>query len=221
MTPKVKAQKTRLSNYLVKELGAKLVKSLSTESEYFTIGDIKIRISDHTSGHNNKLSILIPFNDPNSFIIESNYIISILHSLKEVKAFLHSLLFAQRLYQESLGGNVMSKLSEAQEEMSKLKESIYLLKTRNVELESMVGTRNKAIAELAERAKAAEELALSDPQNVVEKRATILNIGDIAEDAVVIQGKAYSLRSFPGNFRRKLTNVILNTGKLIPLCSNK
>lgn len=35
MIPKVKAQKTRLSNYLVKELGAKLQKSQSTESEYY------------------------------------------------------------------------------------------------------------------------------------------------------------------------------------------
>lgn len=122
MISKVKAQKTRLTNYLVKELGAKVIsKSKSTESEYYELGKLKIRISDHTSHNYHKgINIFIPFNDPNTFIIENNYTISVLKSLKEVKAFLHSLIFIYGTYKELLNSDISKELLILQEKVDSL-----------------------------------------------------------------------------------------------------
>jgi hypothetical protein len=101
MTPQVKAQKTRLGNYLTKELGATVIHSQTTSSDYYMLEDIKIRISDHTGAKDTGMvNIYIPFNDPNSFIVENNFTISIIHSLRDVKAFIHSLMFTESMYKE-------------------------------------------------------------------------------------------------------------------------
>lgn len=216
MLSKVKAQKTRLSNYLVKELGAKRKKSKSTSSEYFEINNIKIRISDHTTKHCNEyLNIYIPFNDCDTFVVDNNFTISILKSLKEVKSFLHSLLFITNIYKGSLSEDYEQKLLSQEKEIQKLHQDLELFMIRNKELENMIDTRNKAITELAARAKAAEELALSDPKNIVSK-ATILNKGDFIGDTIIIDGKAYSLKLFPFSFKTKIHNIIANT-KIEPL----
>lgn len=206
MTPKVKAQKTRLSNYLVKELGAKLQKSQSTESEYYQLGPIKVRISDHTTRRNNQaLNIFIPFNDPNTFIVENNYTISVLKSLKEVKAFLHSLIFIHELYAESLN-------LDLQQELTSTKKEVDRLTVRNTELESMVETRNNAIDEFAKRAKVAEELVLGDPDTAIQSKYIF------AGNVITIGGISYSMEHFPANFITKARNIIANSaGKIIPL----
>lgn len=206
MTPKVKAQKTRLSNYLVKELGAKLQKSQSTESEYYQLGPIKVRISDHTTRRNNQaLNIFIPFNDPNTFIVENNYTISVLKSLKEVKAFLHSLIFIHELYAESLNLDLQQELTSAKKEVDRLT-------VRNTELESMVETRNNAIDELAKRVKVAEELVLGDPDTAIQSKYMF------AGNVITIGGVSYSMEHFPANFITKARNIIANSaGKIIPL----
>lgn len=206
MTPKVKAQKTRLSNYLVKELGAKLQKSQSTESEYYQLGPIKVRISDHTTRRNNQaLNIFIPFNDPNTFIVENNFTISILKSLKEVKAFLHSLIFIHELYAESLNLDLQQELTATKKEVDKLT-------IRNTELESMVTTRNNAIDELAKRVKVAEDLVLSDPDTAIQSKYMF------AGNVITLGGISYSMEHFPANFITKAKNVIANSaGKITPL----
>lgn len=206
MTPKVKAQKTRLSNYLVKELGAKLQKSQSTESEYYQLGSIKVRISDHTTRRNNQaLNIFIPFNDPNTFIVENNFTISVLKSLKEVKAFLHSLIFIHELYAESLNLDLQQELTTAKKEIDKLT-------VRNNELESMVTTRNKAIDELSKRVKVAEELVLNDPDKAVQRQHMF------AGDVITLAGISFSMKHFPANFITKAKNIIANSaGKINPL----
>lgn len=206
MTPKVKAQKTRLSNYLVKELGAKLQKSQSTESEYYQLGPVKVRISDHTTRRNNQaLNIFIPFNDPNTFIVENNFTISILKSLKEVKAFLHSLIFIHELYAESLNLDLQQELTATKKEVDKLT-------IRNTELESMVTTRNNAIDELAKRVKVAEDLVLSDPDTAIQSK--YMFVGNV----ITLGGVSYSMEHFPANFITKAKNVIANSaGKIIPL----
>lgn len=195
MTPKVKAQKTRLSKYLVNELGAKLQKSLSTDSEYYQLGPVQVRISDHTTRRNNKaLNIFIPFNDPNTFIVENNYTISVLKSLKEVKAFLHSLIFIHGLYAESLKTDIQQELVE-----TKLKSDA--LEIRNAELEKMVLTRNAAIDELSRRVKQAEEALLGDPE-----RSKYFFAGNV----ITIGGVSYSMEKFPEPFIAKAMNVIKN-----------
>lgn len=206
MTPKVKAQKTRLSNYLVKELGAKLQKSQSTESEYYQLGPVKIRISDHTTRRNNQaINIFIPFNDPNTFMVENNYTISVLKSLKEVKTFLHSLIFIHELYAEAFKTDV-------HQELSKVKNDLDELKVRNAELESMVETRNNAIDELSRRAKAAETIALSDP----EKASSLQYM--FAGNVITLSGISYSMDQFPSNFVTKARNIVANSsGKIKPL----
>lgn len=209
MLPKVKAQKTRLSKFLTQELGATYKKSESSNSEYFEINTIRIRISDHTTRKNNEyLNIFIPFNDPNSFIIEYNYTISILKSLKEVKTFLHSLLYIQDLYRDSLNESYEEKISKQSDEIEKLREEIESLRLANYRYKTMIDTRNKAIVELSKRAKEAEELALSDPQNVVKKRAKILNSVDITEDSILLKGKIYPLQYFGQSFKNKINNII-------------
>lgn len=204
MTPKVKAQKTRLSNYLVKELGAKLKKSQSTESEYYQLGSLNIRISDHTTRKNNKaLNIFIPFNDPNTFIVENNYTISVLKSLKEVKAFLHSLIFIQELYAEVLNTDAISELAEA-------RNSIDQLTLRNEELTEMVSHRNKAISELSSRIRVAEELILADPDSSTKYM--------FAGNVITLGGISYPMDNFPANFITKARNIISNSaGKIKPL----
>lgn len=215
MLAKVKAQKTRLSNFLTKELGASLVKSQSTESEYFQLGPISIRISDHSYRRDNDhLNIFIPFNDSNSFIIENNFTISILKSLKEVKVFLQSLLFISKIHQESLNTNYEKQLIKQREEISKLNHEIEFTRLKNEELAKSIASRNLIIVELHEKIKAAEDLALRDSKNVVEKRATILNAGDITEDSVVIDRKIYPLKYFDFSFQTKMHNVINNTKEL-------
>lgn len=206
MTPKVKAQKTRLSNYLVKELGAKLQKSQSTESEYYQLGPIKVRISDHTTRRNNQaLNIFIPFNDPNTFIVENNFTISVLKSLKEVKAFLHSLIFIHELYAESLNLDLQQELTTAKKEIDKLT-------VRNNELGSMVTTRNKAIDELSKRVKVAEELVLNDPDKAIQSEYMF------AGNVITLAGISYSMKHFPANFITKARNIIANSaGKINPL----
>lgn len=206
MTPKVKAQKTRLSNYLVKELGAKLQKSQSTESEYYQLGPIKVRISDHTTRRNNQaLNIFIPFNDPNTFIVENNFTISVLKSLKEVKAFLHSLIFIHELYAESLNLDLQQELTTAKKEIDKLT-------VRNNELGSMVTTRNKAIDELSKRVKVAEELVLNDPDKAIQSKYMF------AGNVITLAGISYSMEHFPANFITKARNIIANSaGKINPL----
>lgn len=209
MLPKVKAQKTRLNKFLTQELGATYKKSESSNSEYFEINTIRIRISDHTTRKNNEyLNIFIPFNDPNSFIIEYNYTISILKSLKEVKTFLHSLLYIQDLYRDSLNESYEEKISKQSDEIEKLREEIESLRLANYRYKTMIDTRNKAIVELSKRAKEAEELALSDPQNVVKKRAKILNSVDITEDSILLKGKIYPLQYFDQSFKNKINNII-------------
>lgn len=206
MTPKVKAQKTRLSNYLVKELGAKLQKSQSTESEYYQLGPIKVRISDHTTRRNNQaLNIFIPFNDPNTFIVENNFTISVLKSLKEVKAFLHSLIFIHELYAESLNLDLQQELTTAKKEIDKLT-------VRNNELGSMVTTRNKAIDELSKRVKVAEELVLNDPDKAIQSEYMF------SGNVITLAGISYSMKHFPANFITKARNIIANSaGKINPL----
>lgn len=206
MTPKVKAQKTRLSNYLVKELGAKLQKSQSTESEYYQLGPIEVRISDHTTRRNNQaLNIFIPFNDPNTFIVENNFTISVLKSLKEVKAFLHSLIFIHELYAESLNLDLQQELTTAKKEIDKLT-------VRNNELGSMVTTRNKAIDELSKRVKVAEELVLNDPDKAIQSEYMF------AGNVITLAGISYSMKHFPANFITKARNIIANSaGKINPL----
>lgn len=195
MTPKVKAQKTRLSKYLVKELGAKLQKSQSTDSEYYQLGPVQVRISDHTTRRNNKaLNIFIPFNDPNTFIVENNYTISVLKSLKEVKAFLHSLIFIHEMYAESFKTDIQQELTE-----TKLQRDA--LEIRNTELEHMVLTRNAAIDELSRRAKQAEDALLSDPE-----KSKYLFAGNV----ITISGVSYSMDKFPSPFITKAINVIKN-----------
>lgn len=212
MLAKVKAQKTRLSNFLTKELGASLIKSQSTESEYFQLGPISIRISDHSYRRDNDhLNILIPFNDANSFIIENNFTISILKSLKEVKVFLQSLLFVSKISQESLNTN---QLIKQREEISKLNHEIEFVRLKNEELSKSIASRNLIIVELSEKVKAAENLALSNPKNVVEKRATILNAGDIIEDSIIINRKIYPLKYFDQPFKNKINNIIENRKEL-------
>lgn len=215
MLAKVKAQKTRLSNFLTKELGASLIKSQSTESEYFQLGPISIRISDHSYRRDNDhLNILIPFNDANSFIIENNFTISILKSLKEVKVFLQSLLFVSKIGQESLNTNYGSQLIKQREEISKLNHEIEFVRLKNEELSKSIASRNLIIVELSEKVKAAENLALSNPKNVVEKRATILNAGDIIEDSIIINRKIYPLKYFDQPFKNKINNIIESTKAL-------
>lgn len=206
MIPKVKAQKTRLSNYLVKELGAKLQKSQSTESEYYQLGPIKVRISDHTTRRNNQaLNIFIPFNDPNTFIVENNFTISVLKSLKEVKAFLHSLIFIHELYAESLNLDLQQELTTAKKEIDKLT-------VRNNELGSMVTTRNKAIDELSKRVKVAEELVLNDPDKAIQSEYMF------SGNVITLAGISYSMKHFPANFITKARNIIANSaGKINPL----
>lgn len=206
MIPKVKAQKTRLSNYLVKELGAKLQKSQSTESEYYQLGPIKVRISDHTTRRNNQaLNIFIPFNDPNTFIVENNFTISVLKSLKEVKAFLHSLIFIHELYAESLNLDLQQELTTAKKEIDKLT-------VRNNELGSMVTTRNKAIDELSKRVKVAEELVLNDPDKAIQSEYMF------SGNVITLAGISYSMKHFPDNFITKARNIIANSaGKINPL----
>lgn len=206
MIPKVKAQKTRLSNYLVKELGAKLQKSQSTESEYYQLGPINVRISDHTTRRNNQaLNIFIPFNDPNTFIVENNYTISVLKSLKEVKAFLHSLIFIHELYAESFNLDLRQELIASKKEVDRLA-------IRNSELESMVETRNKAIDELAKRAKVAEKLVLGDPDAATQSKYMF------AGNVITLGGISYSMDHFPSNFITKARNIIANSsGKINPL----
>lgn len=104
------------------------------------------------------MNIFIPFNDPNTFIVENNYTISVLKSLKEVKAFLHSLIFIQELYAEVLNTDAISELADA-------RNSIDQLTLRNEELTEMVGHRNKAISELSSRIRVAEELILAGPDS--------------------------------------------------------
>lgn len=204
MIPKVKAQKTRLSNYLVKELGAEFKKSQSTESEYYQLGSLAIRISDHTTRKNNKaLNIFIPFNDPNTFIVENNYTISVLKSLKEVKAFLHSLIFIQELYSEVLNTDAISKLAEA-------RTSIDRLTLRNEELTEMVHNRNTAISELSSRIKVAEKLLLADPDSS--------NKYMLAGNVITLGGISYPMDDFPASFITKAKNVIAHSsGKIKPL----
>lgn len=215
MLAKVKAQKTRLSNFLTKELGASLVKSQSTESEYFQLGPISIRISDHSFRRDNDhLNILIPFNDANSFIIENNFTISVLKSLKEVKAFLQSLLFVSKIHQESLNTSYESQLIKQREEISKLNHEIEFVRLKNEELSKSIASRNLIIVKLSEKVKAAEDLALSNPKNVVEKRATILNAGDIIEDSIIINRKIYPLKYFDQSFKNKINNIIKSTKAL-------
>lgn len=215
MLAKVKAQKTRLSNFLTKELGASLIKSQSTESEYFQLGPISIRISDHSYRRDNDhLNILIPFNDANSFIIENNFTISILKSLKEVKVFLQSLLFISKIGQESLNTNYGNQLIKQREEISKLNHEIEFVRLKNEELSKSIASRNLIIVELSEKVKAAENLALSNPKNVVEKRATILNAGDIIEDSIIINRKIYPLKYFDQSFKNKINNIIESTKAL-------
>lgn len=206
MTPKVKAQKTRLSNYLVRELGAKFQKSQSTESEYYQLGPIKIRVSDHTTRRGNQaLNIFIPFNDPNTFIVENNYTISVLKSLKEVKAFLHSLIFIHELYAESLNLDLEQELAAAKKEIDRVS-------ARNAELESMIETRNRAIDELANRAKVAEKLVLSDPDSAIKSRYMF------AGNVITLGGVSYSMEHFPANFITKIRNIIASSsGKINPL----
>lgn len=73
----------------MENLGAKELRVASTGSEYYTLGNLNIRVSDHSSSTSNKyLNIYIPFNDPSIFIIENNHIMSTLRSLKEVKSLL-------------------------------------------------------------------------------------------------------------------------------------
>lgn len=204
MTPKVKAQKTRLSNYLVRELGAKLQKSQSTASEYYQLGPVKIRISDHTSRRNNSaLNIFIPFNDPNTFIVENNFTISVLKSLKEVKAFLHSLIFIQELYAESFN-------SDTQQELAEARSTIDALTARNSELGQMVAVRNNAINELSTRVKTAEAAVLGD----LEATSKYMYAGNV----ITINGVSYPMDKFPSNFIDKARNIINNSqGKILPL----
>ena len=217
MLPKVKAQKTRLSKFLTQELGATCKKSQTTNSEYFELNTIKIRISDHTKRRSDEysyLNIFIPFNDPNTFIIENNFTISVLKSLKEVKTFLHSLLYIQEVYRNSLNEDYETKIQNQARHLAMFEDKIRMLKSDISRYEEMIETRNKAIVELSKRAKKAEELALSDPQNVVEKRAIILNAGDITEDSILLKGKVYPLRYFDQPFKNKMNNIIRNNAIL-------
>ena len=204
MTSKVKAQKTRLSNYLVKELGAKFRKSQSTESEYYELSSFSIRISDHTMRRNDHdLNIFIPFNDPNTFIVESNYTISVLKSLKEVKIFLHSLIFIQELWTTTLQSDCYQSSIEVNEKVARLVERIN-------ELEKMVETRNEAINILAERARLAEEAVLKDPNAIARHR--LLRAGSL----ITINGINYPMHEFPETFRQKIKNIIISN-KIKPL----
>lgn len=187
MLSKVKAQKTRLSNYLINELGAKRKTSNSTESEYFKLGSLSIRISDHTARSKDEyINIFIPFNDPNSFIIENNYTISILKSLKEVKNFLYCLIFITEQYKEILNLDIHQELAETK---SKVDDLII----RNKELEKMVKVRNEAIENLSKRVNIAEAVIFSNP-----------NLTDI----IITKGKRYSLNKFPQSFLDKARNII-------------
>jgi hypothetical protein len=133
LTSQVKAQKTRLRNYLVKELGAKVTQSTSTVSEYYELqGNINIRISDHTGSREvGMINIYIPFNDPNSFILENNYTICIIKSLKDLKAFISSLIFVDMMHQEIYKLDIYKELMQTAEnfkvlikENARLKEKI-------------------------------------------------------------------------------------------------
>lgn len=196
MIPKVKAQKTRLSKYLVNDLGAELQKSKSTESEYYKLGSMKIRIADHTTRRNNQaINIFIPFNDPNTFIIENNYTISVLKSLKEVKSFLHSLIFIQELYANALS-------IDLQQEILEHNRIIEELQVRNAELENMVDIRNNAISELSQRVRIAEGIISEDPNKV-----SIMNY-KFAGNVITISGISYPMDHFPNTFIGKAKNII-------------
>lgn len=214
MLPKVKAQVTRLHNYLVNELGAKYAGSKSTNSRYYKLNNIQIRISDHSERRTNCLNIFIPFNDPNSFIIEHNYTISILKSLKEVKAFLHSLLYIQSVYQENFSSNYEQRLSEKDMKIAELELELEKSKIYTNKLNQQISNRNQIIVEMSERVREAENLALGDPQNVIEKKAIILNKGDILEDSIIMNNKIYPLKEFGMPFKHKILNIIKNNNTL-------
>lgn len=194
MTPNVKAQKTRLSNYLTKELGAKLYKAKTTESEYFKLGPIKIRISDHTNA-SNSLNILIPFNDPNTFIIENNYTISILKSLKEVKMLLQSLIFVNKICEKSLELDLQQELKDAKAKVDELS-------IENAKFESMITTRNNAINELSKRAKKAEEIVLNSNNSIL-----------LTGNVITLKGISYPMEQFPNNIITKIKNIMSNGGQ--------
>lgn len=149
------------------------------------------------------MNIFIPFNDPNTFIVENNYTISVLKSLKEVKAFLHSLIFIQELYAEVLNTDAISELADA-------RNSIDQLTLRNEELTEMVGHRNKAISELSSRIRVAEELILAGPDSSTKYM--------FAGNIITLGGVSYPMDNFPANFITKAKNVIANSaGKIKPL----
>lgn len=187
---------TRLSNYLIKELGAKVSKSKSTESRYYYLGTLTIRISDHTTRHNNGfLNIYIPFNDPNIFIVENNYTISVLKSLKEIKTFLHSLIFTQELCTEILNTEVAKELSEAT--------------LKNAELTEMINNRDEVISDLHARIRMLEKIVLSN-QNSSTKYI-------FAGNVVTINGISYPMNYFPDSFMNKVKNIITNDPRIKPL----
>lgn len=203
MTPKVKAQMTRLSNYLIKELGAKVSKSKSTESRYYYLGTLTIRISDHTTRRNDGfLNIYVPFNDPNTFIVENNYTISVLKSLKEIKTFLHSLVFTQELCTEILNTEVAKELSES-------RKSINQLTLKNAELTEMINNRDEVISDLHARIRMSEKISLSN-QNSSTKYM-------FAGNVVTINGISYPMNYFPDSFMNKVKNIITNDPRIKPL----
>lgn len=194
MIAKVKAQKTRLSTYLVKELGAKKRKSKETESEYFELSGIKIRISDH-SGHQKKgsVNIYIPFNDPNTFIIENNYVISVLKSLREVKMFLQALIFTCSQYQEIYKSDLQQELMDMSLEMDRLR-------NQNASYFKMVKERTEAVQSL-------QKQYLNKLQK--EAKATFK---DVSSNMVCIDGSVYSMERFSKTFLGKIRNTITSCG---------
>ena len=76
----------------------------------------------------------------------------------------------------------------------------------------MVETRNNAIDELSRRAKAAETIALSDP----EKASSLQYM--FAGNVITLSGISYSMDQFPSNFVTKARNIVANSsGKIKPL----
>lgn len=194
MIAKVKAQKTRLSNYLVKDLGAKRKKSKETESEYFELCGIKIRISDH-SGHQKKgsVNVYIPFNDPNTFIIENNYVISVLKSLKEVKMFLQALIFTCTQYQEIYKSDLQQELMDMSLEMDKLRnQNTSYFKMVKEKTETIQSLQRQYLAKLQKDAKVA--------------------FNGVASNMVCIDGSVYSMERFSKTFLDKIRNTVNSCG---------
>lgn len=100
-----------------------VIKSKSTNSEYFEIGLTKIRVSDHFSDKVLDIQVVLPFNSKTTYLCKIKEGVTILtFTLKELKQFISNYVLVNNITKHSLDfEKTKKKIAKEQSEIDKLK----------------------------------------------------------------------------------------------------